>query len=98
MKDKKSVSSSVGHGLLDNHPFSDKRFEIAQQNMSKLKQILSNGDLDSFVELIESEALMLHGLMMTSSPSFILMLPNTLAIIQKIQHFANKTTAILLLP
>ncbi len=87
---QKSVSSSVGHGLLDNHPFSDKRFEIAQQNMSKLKQILSNGDLDSFVELIESEALMLHGLMMTSSPSFILMLPNTLAIIQKIQHFRKQ--------
>ncbi|MFT5513342.1 MAG: diphosphomevalonate decarboxylase, partial [Bacteroidia bacterium] len=87
---QKSVSSSVGHGLLDAHPFSAKRFETATKNMSELKQILSSGDLDSFVELIESEALMLHGLMMTSTPSFILMLPNTLAIIQKIQAYRKQ--------
>ena len=87
---QKSVSSSVGHGLLNNHPFGEKRFEVANQNMSRLKEILQTGDLDKFVELIESEALMLHGLMMTSSPSFILMLPNTLAIIQKIQDFRKQ--------
>jgi diphosphomevalonate decarboxylase len=87
---QKSVSSSVGHGLLDSHPFSKNRFKIAQENMTKIKSILTSGDLDSFVELIESEALMLHGLMMTSNPSFILMLPNTLAIIQKIQDFRKQ--------
>ncbi|MFT5723253.1 MAG: diphosphomevalonate decarboxylase [Bacteroidia bacterium] len=87
---KKSVSSSVGHTLLNDHPFGPKRFEQATQNMSKLKTILMEGDLDSFVELIESEALMLHGLMMTSDPSFILMLPNTLAIIQKIRAFRKQ--------
>lgn len=87
---QKSVSSSVGHGLLDSHPFGEKRFDIANQNMSELKQILRTGDLNAFAELIESEALMLHGLMMTSSPSFILMLPNTLAIIQKIQSYRKQ--------
>lgn len=87
---QKSVSSSIGHGLLTDHPFGPQRFEVAQQNMAKLKHILAGGDLDSFVELIESEALMLHGLMMTSTPSFILMLPNTLAIIQKIQQYRKQ--------
>ena len=87
---QKSVSSTVGHGLLNNHPFSEQRFAVAQQNMSKLKDILKTGDLKSFTELIESEALMLHGLMMTSTPSFILMLPNTLAIIQKIQAYRKQ--------
>jgi len=87
---QKSVSSTVGHGLLDIHPFSAQRFQVAQDNMSKLKDILQKGDLDSFTELIESEALMLHGLMMTSTPSFILMLPNTLSIIQKIQAFRKQ--------
>ncbi len=87
---QKSVSSSVGHGLLNDHPFGTQRFEVAEKNMSKIKDILSSGDLDKLVELIESEALMLHGLMMTSTPSFILMLPNTLAIIQKIQTFRKQ--------
>ncbi len=87
---QKSVSSSVGHALLNNHPLGDKRFEIAQENMSKMKTILTAGDLDKFVELVEFEALMLHSMMMTSSPSFVLMEPNTLAIIQKIRNFRKR--------
>ncbi|MEZ4845344.1 MAG: diphosphomevalonate decarboxylase [Bacteroidia bacterium] len=84
---KKSVSSTVGHSLLNNHPFAEKRFEIANQNIVNLTNILKTGNLNEFVELVESEALMLHALMMTSNPSFILMEPNTLAIIQKIRKF-----------
>ncbi len=83
---EKSVSSTVGHGLLKGHPFADQRFTMAQENMSRIKTILENGDLDSFVELVEFEALTLHSMMMTSSPSFILMEPNTLNIIQKIRN------------
>ncbi|MBO6516310.1 MAG: diphosphomevalonate decarboxylase [Bacteroidia bacterium] len=87
---QKSVSSSIGHGLLNDHPLAERRFDIAQQNMEKLKEILDSGDLDKFVELVEFEALMLHSLMMTSSPSYILMEPNTLAIIQKIRDFRKQ--------
>ncbi|MFT4523518.1 MAG: diphosphomevalonate decarboxylase [Bacteroidia bacterium] len=83
---QKSVSSTVGHGLLKDHPLAKKRFQLAQENMAKMKTILQEGNIDNFVELIEHEALMLHSLMMTSSPSFILMLPNTLAIIKKIRE------------
>lgn len=87
---QKSVSSTVGHALLDNHPFSQTRFDIAQNNMAELKTVLEQGNLDKFVDIVESEALMLHALMMTSNPSFILMEPNTLAIIQKIRAFRKQ--------
>lgn len=84
---QKSVSSSVGHDLLNGHPFADERFKTAGKHMVEMQDILKSGDLDNFVNLIENEALMLHGLMMTSNPAYILMEPNTVAIIKKIQQF-----------
>ena len=41
--------------------------------------------------IVESEALTLHAMMMTSMPYFILMKPNTLEIINKIWKFREET-------
>jgi len=41
--------------------------------------------------LVESEALTLHAMMMTSMPYFILMKPNTLKIIQQLWKFRQET-------
>jgi len=90
-KGEKQVSSTVGHNLMHNHPFAKQRFEHAHQNLNKLKQILESGNLNDFISLIESEALTLHAMMMTSNPYFILMKPNTLKIINKIWDFRNST-------
>jgi len=90
-KGEKVVSSTVGHNLMHGHPFSQKRFEQANDNLSKLSEILRNGDLKAFVNIVESEALTLHAMMMTSNPYFILMKPNTLEIIHKIWAFRAKT-------
>ncbi|HQX02572.1 MAG TPA: diphosphomevalonate decarboxylase [Flavobacterium sp.] len=91
-KGEKQVSSTVGHDLMNNHPFAEKRFEQAHQNLSKIKNILKNGDVNEFVKLVESEALTLHAMMMTSMPYFILMKPNTLEIINKIWKFRELTS------
>ena len=85
----KQVSSSAGHNLMNNHSYASKRYEIAQKNIVKLKSILNNGDLDSFVNIVEDEAMMLHALMMTSDPSYILIKPNTLKIINSIKSYRN---------
>ncbi|MCO4820421.1 MAG: diphosphomevalonate decarboxylase [Flavobacteriaceae bacterium] len=86
-KGEKQVSSTVGHDLMHNHPFAQERFKQADVNLSKLKAILKAGDLKGFIEIVESEALTLHAMMMTSLPYFILMKPNTLEIINKIWKF-----------
>jgi diphosphomevalonate decarboxylase len=88
---KKSVSSTAGHALLNQHPFAEKRFSIANQQTAHLLDILKSGDLSAFIQLVESEAYMLHAMMMTSSTPFMLMKPNTLAIIEKIIEHRNKT-------
>ncbi len=90
-KGEKQVSSTVGHNLMHGHPFAQNRFNQAHENMAKIKSILASGDLKAFIALMESEALTLHAMMMTSMPYFILMKPNTLEIINKIWAFRKKS-------
>ncbi|RED46805.1 diphosphomevalonate decarboxylase [Winogradskyella eximia] len=90
-KGEKQVSSTVGHQLMYGHPFAKERFDQAHVNLAKLKAILASGDLNEFIKIVESEALTLHAMMMTSMPYFILMKPNTLEIINKIWAFREKT-------
>ena len=90
-KGEKQVSSTVGHDLMHNHPFAERRFNQAHENLSKIKDILTSGNIAEFIKIVESEALTLHAMMMTSMPYFILMKPNTLEIINNIWKYRNET-------
>lgn len=90
-KGSKAVSSTVGHGLMNGHPYAEARFNQAHENQSVLLRAMLEGDLATFGELVESEALTLHGMMMTSMPYFILMKPGTLEIIERIWAYREKT-------
>jgi len=90
-KGEKQVSSTVGHDLMHNHPYAERRFAQAHENLDKLIAIFKSGNLDEFIKVVESEALTLHAMMMTSMPYFILMKPNTLQIINAIWKFRNET-------
>ena len=86
-KGQKQISSTVGHNLMLEHPFAQQRFKQAHDNLDKLQLVFASGDLKEFIKIVESEALTLHAMMMTSLPYFILMKPNTLEIINKIWEF-----------
>lgn len=90
-KGEKQVSSTVGHDLMHNHSYAERRFEQAHENLSKIKAILESGNLQEFIKIVESEALTLHAMMLTSMPYYILMKPNTLEIINRIWKFRNET-------
>jgi len=87
----KSVSSRAGHALMEGNPYAPARYAQANENIKNLLSALKSGDLDTFIHITESEALQLHALMMCSNPSFILMKPNTLIIINKIRDFREET-------
>ena len=89
--DTKSVSSRAGHGLMEGNPYATARYAQANENIKNLLAALKSGDLDTFINITESEALQLHALMMCSNPSFILMKPNTLRIIEAVRNFRNET-------
>lgn len=86
---EKAVSSRAGHALMENHPFKEARYERARKNMNRLLSAMKNADMKTFIEIVEEEALMLHALMMTSSPSYILLKPQSLFLIDKIRSFRS---------
>ncbi len=90
-KEKKSVSSTAGHALMETNPFAKIRYTQASKNMTELLNSMKTGDLEQWGKIVEEEALTLHALMMCSDPSFILMKPNTLAVIDKIRAFRKQT-------
>ena len=89
-KNKKTVSSSQGHDLVNKNKFVKVKNQISNDNMYKVKATLKNGDLLEMGRIAEQEALNLHAMMMTSNPYFILMKPNTLNIIEKIIQFRGE--------
>ncbi|MDM9631427.1 diphosphomevalonate/mevalonate 3,5-bisphosphate decarboxylase family protein [Robiginitalea aurantiaca] len=90
-KGKKEVSSTVGHALMQGHPFAKSRFDQARKHIDQLRPVFREGDLNAFMALVESEALSLHAMMMSSNPYFILMKPGTLEIIERIWEYRRRT-------
>jgi diphosphomevalonate decarboxylase len=88
---EKSVSSSAGHELMEGNPFAPLRYELADKNLGTLMHAFAAGDLETFGTIAEEEALMLHALMMTSQPSYILMEGGSVDAIKKVRNFRNDT-------
>lgn len=90
-QDEKSVSSRDGHALMDGNPYAEPRYAQARTRMGLLLDAMKAGDLEAFGKIAEDEALALHALMMTSNPSYILMRPDSLAIIEKVRQYRLDT-------
>lgn len=88
---EKSVSSSAGHALMEDNLYADNRYTQAKRRLHDLIAILKAGDFEAFGRISENEALTLHALMMTSNPSYILMRPSSLAMIEKVRTFRELT-------
>ncbi|MEZ4962315.1 MAG: diphosphomevalonate decarboxylase [Saprospiraceae bacterium] len=87
----KRVSSRAGHGLMDNHPFAEARYADAKRKMHFLLEAMKKGDLEAFGKMAENEALTLHSLMMSSNPSYILLKPNTLEMIERVRRYREES-------
>ena len=92
-KGEKKVSSRAGHSLMEANPFAEARYKQAGENLDKLIYAIETGNPDVFISIVESEALTLHGLMMSSSPGYMLMEPATIRIIEKIKAFREQSGA-----
>ncbi len=88
---EKKVSSRVGHSLMKTNPFAKTRYAQAERNLKEITVALKKGDLEKFGAITEEEAMTLHALMMCSNPSFILMAPSTLSMIEKIRQFREES-------
>jgi len=87
---KKPVSSSLGHNLMDTNPFKEQKYKRAFQNTRQLYNAMQTADLDKFIDITEEEALSLHAMMSLSKPSFILMKPESLQVINIIRRYRKE--------
>jgi len=88
---EKSVSSRAGHALMDGNPYSEARYAQARSRFATLLDAMRAGDLATFGKIAEDEALTLHALMMSSNPSYMLMRPESIAIIDKVRQYRADT-------
>jgi diphosphomevalonate decarboxylase len=87
-EDEKTVSSTVGHQLMELHPYAGARYATAKENLQQLIIALRNPALiDHFITICESEALHLHALMMSGPNPFVLIEPATISIIKEVWRF-----------
>lgn len=84
----KSVSSTVGHGLMNGNVFAAPRYDQARQNMIDILDAMKIGDLEKTGAIIEQEALTLHAMMMLSD--YILLKPGSLAVIEAVREVRQR--------
>lgn len=89
-KNEKPVSSSEGHKRMVGHSFAEARIKQAGINTIDLIEAIRTGDKQTFIRIVENEAFTLHALMMTSGNGFLLMEPETVRIINRIQQLRKE--------
>ncbi len=88
---EKSVSSTAGHALMNGNIYAENRYMQANQNLMDIIRSMKEGDLEKFGAIVESEALTLHALMMCSTPSYMLMEPHTISVINEIRQYRKES-------
>lgn len=83
----KSTGSSEGHSLMGSHFYRHGRIEQAADNLNKMIHALKSGDFDVWQQVVENEALSLHGLMFSSAKPVILLNPESLAFLSEFMQF-----------
>lgn len=88
---EKTVSSSMGHALMNIHPYREGRKIQANANLIEITKAIRGNDYRTIASIAENEALSLHALLMTSGSNGLLLKPNTLQIIEEIKLFRDST-------
>lgn len=86
---EKSVSSTSGHGQMTQHFFSEARFNQAKFHFNQIVPAMKTGDFEVVGRILESEALSLHAMMLTSPSPYTLLKPSTLKAIEMIRQFRH---------
>jgi len=87
---QKTVSTTEGQKLASSSPFFSVRLSKIKEKIAKIKNLIRLKNFPEFGELIEAEALELHAIMLTSTPSLIYWLPETVRIIKLVKDWRHK--------
>jgi len=87
---KKDISTSEGQEISGSSPFMDTRLKNINNKIKKTIQYIKTKDFTSFGKLLESEALELHAIMLTSWPSLIYWQNGTLSVMKAVKSWRSE--------
>jgi len=88
--ERKDVPTSEGQKRVGTSPFMSTRLNHMSEKIVRCKEYIKNKNFKSFGELIESEALELHAIMLTSQPSLIYWLPATIRVMKLVKKWRSE--------
>ncbi|MEK7522519.1 MAG: diphosphomevalonate decarboxylase, partial [Patescibacteria group bacterium] len=89
-KEKKDISSTNGQKLARTSPFFTTRLNNINEKINRFKKSLETRNFTEFGELVENEALELHAIMLTSTPSLIYWQPETIILMKLVKKWRNE--------
>ena len=87
----KAIPSRAGHLSMDTHPYKEQRYKLAKERATRALTFLKEGDENALGNLLEQEALELHALAATATPSCLYLEPNALELIRLIRNFRTES-------
>ena len=89
-QDKKETSSTDGQKIASSSPFFQIRFNNINEKILRLKKALEVKNFTEFGRIIENEALELHAIMLTSTPSLIYWQPETIKLMKLVKKWKSE--------
>lgn len=89
-KEKKEVSSSVGHQAANTSLFFQIRVSKMAEKNKLIKKMIKERNFEKFGELIEQEALEFHAITLTQKPPLIYWTPNTVLLMKAVQKWRKQ--------
>lgn len=89
-RDPKDVGSSQGHGLAETSPMLEGRLDAVEEWIPEVREGIRKRDLPRAGRAIEADALAMHAVMMTSSPSLLYWSPGTVAAMEAVRAWREE--------
>ncbi len=89
-KHPKKVGSTGGHTLAHTSPFNAARLAHVQTAIARARTAIHTRDLEMLGRIMELDALTMHAVMMTSTPSLIYWEPETLAVMHAVRGWREE--------
>jgi diphosphomevalonate decarboxylase len=86
----KAVGSTGGHTAADTSPLQAARVAGADRRLDACREAILGKNFAALADIIEHDSLLMHAVMLTSRPSLIYWLPETLAIIHAVRQWRDQ--------
>ena len=86
----KAVSSSEGHRSAWSSPFYRRRIDSAPNRLEACRRSLIDRDFGRLAEVVEQDCLLLHSVLVTSTPPLMYWKPSTVEIIQRVRRWRDQ--------